>query len=167
MYLGSPFLNRITIFASFQLSRICFGISILSEVISPDSFLMLIDICPFLYLLTRLGPFLASGVSCISSFPFLCALVLRFFFTNLLSSAYSALSFSAFFAFYGNSFPFLSKLSNFCIFSTLLDCGLVCMVFIDSEFCNSESCLCVRVCFVVLFCFVLFCFVLFCCRLVP
>ena len=71
----------------------------MSDVISPDSFLKLIIICLFLRLSIRLGPFLASNVSSINSFLFLRALVLRFFFTNLLSSAYSTLSFSVLFVF--------------------------------------------------------------------
>ena len=54
-------------------------------MISPDSFLMLIIICLFLCLLICLGPFLASSVSSISSFLFLRALVLRFFFVFLSS----------------------------------------------------------------------------------
>ena len=58
-----------------------------------------------------LGPFLASYVSCIKSFLFLLALVLRFFFTNLSSSAYSPLSFNVLFTFCHNSFFFLSKVS--------------------------------------------------------
>ena len=86
-------------------------ISSLSDVISPDSFLKLIIICLFLCLLICLGPFLASNVSIINSFLFLCALVLRFFFTNLLSSAYSTLSFSVLFVFCLNSFLFLSTFS--------------------------------------------------------
>ena len=107
--------------------HIYFRISFLSGVISPESFVMLITICLYLCLLICLGPFLASNVSCITSFLFLLALVLRFFFTNFLSSAYSALSFSVLnvFFFGPNSFLFLSPLSiYFCIYSTLLDCGL-------------------------------------------
>ena len=88
-----------------------FSISSLSVVISPDSFLMLIIICSFLCLLICLVPFLASSVSSINSFLFLRALVLRFLFTNLLSSAYSTLSFSVLFVFCLNSFLFLSKFS--------------------------------------------------------
>ena len=81
-------------------------ISSLSDVVSPDSFLMLIITCLFLCLLFFLGLFLASNVS----FVFLCALVLRFFFTDLLNSAYFALSFSVFLAFCRNASLFLSKL---------------------------------------------------------
>ena len=55
--------------------------------------------------------FLASNVSWINFVLFLCALGLRFFFINLLSSAYSTLSFSVLFAFCRNSVLFLSKLS--------------------------------------------------------
>ena len=125
-----------------------FSISSLSAVISPDSFLTLIIICLFLCLLIRLGPFLASSVSSINSFPFLHALVLCFFFTNLLSSAYSTLSFSVLFVvvvvgggfffvlFFGlNSFLFLSKFSisvSSILFSIVDFCVWFCMVSIDS-----------------------------------
>ena len=69
-------------------------ISSLSDVISPDSLLMLIIICLCLCLLTFLGAFLASFVSCINSFLFLFAVVLRVgCFTDLLSSACSNMSF--------------------------------------------------------------------------
>ena len=112
-------------------------------MISPDSFLMLVIICLFLCLLICLGPFLASSVSSINSFLFLRALVLRFFFTNLLSSAYSTLSFSGFFLFvcflfflFGlNSFLFLSKLSisvSSILFSVVDFCVWFCMVSIAS-----------------------------------
>ena len=90
---------------------------------------MLIIICLFLCLLICLGAFITSTVSCIDSFLYLLAFVLRFFSTNLLSSAYSALSFSTLFAFCRNSYLFLSKFLNFCIFSTLLDYGFLCFIF--------------------------------------
>ena len=61
-----------------------------------------LSICP--------GPFIES-VSCISSFLPLLALVLRFFFANLLSSAYATLSFKLLFAFCGNSIFIWSKIS--------------------------------------------------------
>ena len=80
--------------SDLQKSVHSFRISSRSDVISPDSFLMLIIICLFLWLLIRLEPFLASDVSCINSFLFLLALVLYFFFTNVFSSTYSTLSFS-------------------------------------------------------------------------
>ena len=75
-------------------------------MISPDSFLVLI----FFFFLGGGGggggggftsvsinlswTLLASNVSCFKSFLFLLALVLPFCFTNLLSSAYSTLSFN-------------------------------------------------------------------------
>ena len=69
-----------------------------------------------------------------NSFLFLLALV-RFFFTNLFSSAYCTLSFSVLFAFCRNSFLFISKLS-FSVFSALflfVDFRvLLCMVSIAS-----------------------------------
>ena len=98
----SKFLKRISFLSVVSFKKNSF----LSDVISPDSSLVLIIICLFLCLLICLGPFLASNVSCINSFLFLCALVLRFFFTNLLSSAYSALSFSVLFVFCRNSILF-------------------------------------------------------------
>ena len=104
-------------------------------MISPDSFLMLIIICLFLCILICLGPFLASSVSSINSFLFLRALVLRFFFTNLLSSAYSTLSFSVLFVFCLNSFLFLSKFSisvSSILFSVVDFCVWFCMVSIAS-----------------------------------
>ena len=104
-------------------------------MISPDSFLMLIIICIFLCLLICLGPFLASGVSSISSFLFLRALVLRFFFTNLLSYAYSTLSFGVLFVFCLNSFLFLSRFSisvSSILFSIVGFCVWFCTVSIAS-----------------------------------
>ena len=115
--------------------RIFFRISSLSDVLSPDSFLMLIIICLFLYLLSCLGPFLASNVSGINSFLFLRALVLCLFFTNLLGSAYSTLSFSVLFVFCLNSFLFLSRFSISVspILFLIVDFRvLFCMVSIDS-----------------------------------
>ena len=82
-----------------------------------------------------LGPFLASDVSSINSFLFLRALVPRFFFTNLLSSAYSTLSFSVLFVFCRNSFLFFSRFSisvSSILFLTVDFCVLFCMVSIDS-----------------------------------
>ena len=90
--------------------HIFFRIFSLSDVISPDSFLLLIIMCLFLSLLIRLGPFIASNISCINSFLFFRPLVLRYFFAILLSSACSTLSFSVLFAFCHNSFFILSKL---------------------------------------------------------
>ena len=87
-------------------------------MISPDSSLILIIICS----LICLGPLLASNVSCINSFLFLLALVLCFFFPNLLCSAYSTLSFSLLFAFCRNSFLSLCKLSISESSSLFLDC---------------------------------------------
>ena len=66
-------------------------------MISPDTFLVLIIICLFKCSMICLGPFLAFEVSSINFFLFLRALVLRFFFAKLLSSAYSSVSFSVFF----------------------------------------------------------------------
>ena len=78
---------------------------------------------------------LASSVSSINSVLFLRALVLRFFFTNLLSSAYSTLSFSVLFVFCLNSFLFLSKFSisvSSILFSVVDFCVWLCMVSIAS-----------------------------------
>ena len=104
-------------------------------MISPDSFLMLIIIYLFLCLLVCLGPFLVSNVSSINSFLFLRALILCFFFTNLLSSAYSTLSFCVLFVFCRNSFLFLSRFSmsvSSILFLIVDFCVLFCMVSIDS-----------------------------------
>ena len=68
-------------------------------------------------------------------FFFLRALVLRFFFTNLLSSAYSTLSFSVLFVFCLNSFLFLSKFSisvSSILFLFVDFCVWFCMVSIAS-----------------------------------
>ena len=96
---------------------------------------MFIIICLFLCWLICLGSFLASNVSCINSFLFLGALVLRFFFSSLLSSAYSTLSFGVLFVFCRNSFLLLSKLSvsvSSMLFLIVNFWVLFCMVPIDS-----------------------------------
>ena len=95
---------------------------------------MLIIICLFLRLLICLRLFLASNESvlasndsCVISFHSHPALVLRFFFTNLLGSADSILSFSVLFAFCRNSFHFLSKvsISVSSVLFLIVDCSVV------------------------------------------
>ena len=104
------------------------------QFLSSYSLSLFIEFCLFLCLLICLGPFRASNVSYINSFLFLLALVLLFFFTNLLSSAYCTLYLSVLFAFYRNSFIFISEHSIFAspvIFLVVDFCVLFCMVSID------------------------------------
>ena len=113
--------------------EICaYSLNFFSDIFSTHSFLILIIICLFLCLLICLGPFLAS-ISCINFFLFLLALVC-FFFTNLLSSAYSTLSFRIVFAFCCSSSLFLYKLSVYVssvLFLNMDFCVSFCMVSID------------------------------------
>ena len=87
-------------------------VSSLCYIVSPDSFLMLIIYFCFINLYRT---FLTFAVFCINSFLFLLALVLSFFFTKLLSSAYSTLSLNILLAFCRSSFLFDLNFS-FCIF---------------------------------------------------
>ena len=125
--LGIEWRRNLCIFLGFLLCLVWF-----LQILSSCSLSL---ICLFLCLFICLGPFLAPNVSRINSFLFLRTLVLRFFFTNLLSSAYSTLSFGVLLVFCLNSFLFLSKFSisvSSILFLIVDFCVLFRMVSIDS-----------------------------------
>ena len=88
---------------------------------------MLTIICLFLCLLICLGPFLAANVSCINSF-LSSLLVFYVSFSLICWVLYTLPCFLVFCLLFVTIPSFSHQTLNFCIFSTLIDCGLLCFI---------------------------------------
>ena len=107
-------------------------VEICAYIFSPDSFLKLIVIRLFLYLLIWFGPFRASNVSCVNSFLFLRVLVLRFFFTNFVEFCILYLVLSCLLCVAVLSFSYLNFQFLYLQHSIMDFCVSFCMRSIDS-----------------------------------